>query len=183
MHHRLSSPIQVLVRLIAASALAAAVALGLIAGSGPVFAQDATTPTVTAAVVRDVLGGGLPAAAPGKTLQLVRFTIAPGTTLPVHTHPGTQVAWLESGTLRYTVVQGEVPVTRVGPADGSPGPAETLTSGMTTGMGPGDSWVEPEGVAHFAQNAGTEPVVILVASLFTVGEPPSHAVAAATPTS
>src|SRR5688572_25315743 len=52
--------------------------------------QDAATPAAVAAsptaapsVVRDVLTGGLPPAAPGQTLNLVRFTIAPGAILPV----------------------------------------------------------------------------------------------------
>src|SRR5687767_10509517 len=71
-------------------------------GGAPGQAQDAAAPTV-APVVREVLGDGEPVAAPGQSLELVRFTIAPGTTLPAHTHPGMQVAWLEAGELEYTV--------------------------------------------------------------------------------
>ena len=153
---------------------------GLAVGSGQ--AQDAATPTV-APVVREVLGDGEPVAAPGQSLELVRFTIAPGTTLPAHTHPGMQVAWLEAGELEYTVITGEVPITRAGAAPGTPGPVEVLGEGQTTTFLPGDSWAEPEGVVHFGRNAGTEPVVILVASLFTTGAPPSNVVASATPVS
>jgi mannose-6-phosphate isomerase-like protein (cupin superfamily) len=90
-----------------------------------------------------------------------------------------QAAWLEAGTLHYTVVSGEVAVTRAaGP--GTPAAAETLTSGHSTDFHPGDSWVEPQGMVHNAENAGTEPVVILVASLLAANEPP--AIVVATPT-
>lgn len=150
-------------------------------GGTPGRAQDAATPTV-APVVREVLGDGEPVAAPGQSLELVRFTIAPGTTLPAHTHPGMQVAWLEAGELEYTVITGEAPITRAGAAPGTPGPNETLGAGQTTTFLPGDSWVEPGGVVHFGRNAGTEPVVILVASLFETGAPPSNVVESATPT-
>lgn len=158
--------------------------LALMVGNvaAPGRAQEAATPTA-APIVREVLGDGEPVAAPGQTLELVRFTIAPGTILPAHTHPGMQVAWLESGELRYTVVSGgEVPITRAGAAPGTPGPVETLDPGETTTFHPGDSWVEPAGVVHFGENAGTEPVVILVASLFETGVPPSNVVASGTPT-
>ena len=161
-------------RVTAACLLIAVVLAGLTASHGQ--ALESSTPTAVA-VVREVLAGGEPPSAMGKSLQLVRFIIAPGTKLAVHTHPGMQVAWLESGMLEYTVISGEVPITRAGPGLGTPGPVETLAAGQTTTFQPGDSWVEPEGVVHFGENAGSEPVVILVSSLFTIGEPPSLPVA------
>ena len=167
-------------RLLASLVLIVVVVAGVVIEPGR--AQDAATPTV-APVVREVLGDGEPVAAPGQSLELVRFTIAPGTTLPAHTHPGMQVAWLEAGELEYTVITGEAPITRAGATPGTPGPNETLGEGQTTTFLPGDSWAEPEGVVHFGRNAGTEPVVILVASLFTTGAPPSNVVASATPVS
>ena len=144
------------------------------------------TPEATpasAAVVREVLSSGLPAAAPGETLELVRYTIPAGTQLPAHTHPGMQVARIESGTLHYTVLAGEVPVTRAAGSD--PGlPTAVTAGGGEVAIGPGDAFVEAAGVAHYGRNAGPEPVVILVASLFTSGPAPAtllDATPAATP--
>lgn len=133
-------------------------------------AQTPVPATPAPGVVREVLSSGEPVGAPGQALQLVRYTIPPDTTLAVHTHPGMQTATIVSGTLHYTVLEGEVPLYRaadpgtmipVTPADGE------------IAIEPGDSFSEPEGVVHFGRNAGPEPVVILVASLFFIGEPPA----------
>lgn len=150
-----------------------------------VAAQDASgTPTANPVVVRTVLSQGEPAAAPGRVLQLVQFTISAHLKLPVHTHPGMQTAWLESGMLQYTVVAGgPVPVVRASATPGTPGRMETLSAGQTATFHPGDSWTEPEGMVHFAENTGDVTVVILVASLLTEGAPPATVINAATPTS
>ena len=169
---------RVVTSLIAAMAVACALA------SPGAHAQQAATPAASPAVVREVLSQGEPAAAPGQILQLVRFTIPAHLKLPVHTHPGMQTAWLESGALRYTVVTGgPAIIVRAGSSQGTPGPAETLSAGHSTTFLPGDSWTEPAGMVHFAENTGNEPVVILVASLLEKDAPPSTVVNFATPTS
>jgi quercetin dioxygenase-like cupin family protein len=133
-------------------------------------------------VVRTVLGHGDPSGAPGDVLELVRYTIPPDITLPQHTHPGMQVALVESGTLHYTVVEGEVPLYRAGNTSGTP-EAIIPTSGEVEIL-PGDSFAEPAGVVHFGRNAGPEPVVLSVASLLASGEPPAKLVTPmATPSS
>lgn len=131
-------------------------------------------------VVRQVIMSGNLDAAPGEVLELVRYTIPAGLTLPAHTHPGMQVATIESGTLHYTVLEGEVPLTRAA-TSGTPRPEVAITAasgarGGEVAIGPGDAFVEPEGVVHFGRNAGPEPVVILVASLLAEGQPPAHIV-------
>lgn len=136
-------------------------------------AQTPIPATPEPGVVREVLSHGEPVAAPGKVLELVRYTIPPDTTLPAHTHPGMQTAMIVSGTLHYTVVEGEVPLYRAAEPD-------TMVS-ITPGSGeitiePGDAFSEPQGVIHFGRNSGTEPVVILVASLFVADEPPATVV-------
>ncbi len=146
-------------------------------GGGAFDAVGAHTGTLegtpaSGAVVREVLSSGLPAAAPGDVLELVRYTIPAGTQLPAHTHPGMQVARIESGTLHYTVLAGEVPVTRAPGSD--PGLPDAVTAGGgEVAIGPGDAFAEAAGVAHYGRNAGPEPVVILVASLFTSGALPA----------
>jgi len=145
-------------------------------GSGMIGAQTGTpaaTPVpASGGVVREVLSRGNPAAAPGELLELVRYTIPAGTQLPAHTHPGMQAATIVSGTLQYTVLVGEVPITRA-PGGDPTAPAAATAGGGEVAIGPGDAFVEAAGVVHFGRNAGPEPVVILVASLFTSGAPPA----------
>lgn len=161
--------------------VAAIVTLMLLFLSAPglaLSAQADATPGATPdapAVVREVIAEGEPSAAPGMTLQLVRYTIPGDIALPAHVHPGMQVNTIVSGTLTYTVVEGEATITR---ADGT---METLSSGETTDLHAGDSLVEPEGMVHFGVNGDDEPIVILTASLFAADEPPSTVVETATP--
>jgi quercetin dioxygenase-like cupin family protein len=147
-----------------------------VVGLDPAGARQASTATAAAAsptanpVVREVFGRGLPPAAPGQNLDLVRYAIAPGATLPIHVHPGTQVAYIESGELTYHVLLGEVPVTRdVNQPIGAP--SETVSAGQTTVLHPNDSIVEAPGVVHYGENLGPDPVVILAATLFASDQP------------
>ena len=142
-------------------------------GPGTTGAEPGTPGSGSGGVVREALSTGTPAAAPGEVLELVRYTIPAGTQLPAHTHPGMQTAWIMSGTLHYTVLVGEVPITRAAGSDPAAPSAVTASSGEVA-IGPGDAFVEAEGVVHYGRNIGPEPVVILVASLFTIGEPPAH---------
>ncbi len=120
-------------------------------------------------VISDVLGSGAADVAPGHDLAVGRVTIAPGATIPPHVHPGTQVAAIISGELTYTVLSGQIPVTAA--ADGgSGGPPRMVAAGETVFLRAGDSVAEQPGAAHTARNAGSEPVVILLATLFPAGE-------------
>jgi hypothetical protein len=105
-----------------------------------------------------------PRGAPGRTLGLSRVTIPPHTALAPHQHPGYQIAYIQRGTLTYTVRTGVVPIYR-GPADAAPRRVRTLRAG---------EWlVERQGDVHFGANRGRRAVVILIATLFTNGSPPS----------
>lgn len=139
------------------------------AGGGITVAQDAT-PQAAPEVVREVLMSGEPVGAPGQVLELVRYEIPPHTVLPVHIHPGMQVAMVESGTLHYTVIEGTLEFAR---ADGTTG---ALHAGEETDFLPGDRLVEQQGMVHFGENRTDEPVVLLVASLFEADQPPSTVV-------
>jgi quercetin dioxygenase-like cupin family protein len=97
-----------------------------------------------------------------------------------------QTAWVESGELTYHVLKGEVPVGRAGdPA--TPGvatPSEVITAGQVTTLQPGDWVVETPGAVHYAENPGTEPVIIFAATLLEVDQPSAIEVnAEGTPTS
>lgn len=148
--------------------IALVMAMMLLTGGagGVAVAQDAT-PEAQAEVVREVLMAGEPDGAPGQVLELVRYQIPPQTVLPVHIHPGMQVAMVESGTLHYTVLEGVMDFTR---ADGTSG---QVRAGEETDFLPGDRLVEQQGMVHFGENRTDEPVVLLVASLFEADAPPS----------
>ncbi len=141
--------------------------------------QDGTggaTPATTTGVVREVLSDTEPESAPGEVFELVLYTIEPGALLPVHTHPGVQVAVVESGALTYHVVDnGSVAVTR---ADGA---EEVIEPGEMVTFEVGDAWVEPEGMVHYAENLTDEPVVLVASSLLEAGEPAAILLAEATP--
>ncbi len=135
--------------------------------------NDALPAASTVMASRDVLVQGSPEAANGQVLQLVRYDIPRGVVLSMHTHPGMQVAWIESGVLTYHVVSGgSIPVTRA-THDGTPEGTELLGPGETTELYPGDSVVEIDGVVHYGENIGTEEVVILAATLLDPNQPPA----------
>lgn len=150
------------------AALCAAGAVGFPRGD----ARQATPPA-TPPVSSQILATGLPPAAPGETMYLYRVMVQPGARIVPHTHPGTQVASIAAGELTYTVLQGEVTITRAA-SEGTPGPTERATSGQEIVLRPGDALVEQAGMIHQARNDGSEPVVILISSLFPTGEPLSR---------
>jgi quercetin dioxygenase-like cupin family protein len=130
--------------------------------------QLAPTTTVAAQpVVREILAQTQdPPGAPGRTLTLARYTIAPGAKLNPHIHPGVQMASIVEGTLTYHVLVGTVTVQRDVQPDGTPTSTETLTAPAQTTLGPGDVVVELDGMEHYGENLTDEPIVIL-ASLLT----------------
>lgn len=130
-------------------------------------AQEATPDTTPVSeATREVLGTGLPEVAPGYELVLNRVVIPAGSTVPAHYHAGMQVIAVESGTVHYTVVSGELPHSRGG-AEG------TLGAGETMEFVAGDWFVEMPGMVHIAENRGVTPAVVLSSSLLPIGVPSS----------
>ncbi len=141
----------------------------LLCAAIPARAQDAGVPGVT----RDVLGSGLPAAAPGQELGLRRVAFAPGASIPGEVHSGAQVILVVSGTLGLQVMGGEVVIRRAGP-DGIMGEPQTIKAGPDQlQLKPGDTALEGETLVLHPYNPGRERVVILVASLLQAGKPQS----------
>ena len=89
--------------------LALAAAPLLVAGGASVgWAASAGEPPT---VVREPLAESKkPRGADGRDLGLSRVTVMPEAELAAHHHPGTQVAFVERGTLTYTVLTGKVRV-------------------------------------------------------------------------
>ena len=167
------------------------VAFALVAGiaiTGPTtaIAQGEATATASPSATPDAYGGKLvkdvlytdtAKSAPGETMALVRYTIPAGAALPVHKHPGVQMASVESGTLTYHVLEGgTVNVVRADGTKASYGPGSTVK--FTTG----DSWEEPEGMVHYAENLTDQPVVLISTSLLATNQNATILVDLGTPT-
>ena len=160
---------RVLATLVLAGVLGGA-ACGGGAGSGGQPASPSTSIALAPAssvvpVVRDLLASFAdPPGAPGRTLSLVRYTIAPGAQLPPHVHPGVQMASIQAGTLTYTVISGTATVKRAS------GAIESVTGPTTTTLGPGDEVTETGDMVHFGANATGAPVIILASLLTESGQ-------------
>ena len=130
----------------------------------------AAAPAEPVVVVREPLAAGVePVGAPDRDLGLNRVTVMPGAELAAHHHPGTQVAYLEQGTLTYSVLTGKVRVMR-GPSD-DPTKVRTIAAGETGKIRAGQWIVEQPWMHHQAANRGADPVVIYLATLFRDGMP------------
>src|SRR6476659_1173090 len=122
-------------------ALLATAAVAYTAGA----AQRQTSPTA----VRDALAQAVsPSGARGQTLGLSRVVIPPNAQLALHVHPGTQIAYIDKGTLTYTVRTGAVNVYR-GQADKDPRLVRRITAGHTAKIRAGQWVIEKPHVQHF----------------------------------
>ena len=138
---------------------------------GSTSAPTKPRPTASSTAVdvqREVMGTADPPNARGESLSMTRVTFPPGYRIPTHTHPGTQLAFVERGTLTYEVVRGgSVTIHR--------------SDGTTQRLGPGDrtkipagSWlVELPGVVHYGWNQTSAEVVVLTSALLGKGKPVS----------
>jgi quercetin dioxygenase-like cupin family protein len=156
--------------------LALAACLAAAAAGGAYAAVDALDGQLPQ---RQPVNSGRPGKAPGQILELVRVTIPPGGTLAPHRHPGMQIVYVESGSIRYTVVAGSIKVRRAALADGTAGPVEVVRAGQTVDVNAGDSLVETRHMVHAVANSGTQPAVLLDSSLFDADRP--AVIAAGTP--
>lgn len=110
--------------------------------------------------VREILASGDTPNAAGNTMYLQRVTVPSGVSLALHFHQGTQVAFIEKGTLSYHVERGSALATVNGKKITVTGPADIdLPAGSTL--------VEPSTDIHRAANHGAEPVVIILSALLT----------------
>jgi quercetin dioxygenase-like cupin family protein len=145
-----------------------AIVLAAASGAFAARAHKSAAPVSRAALGQQVN----PAGARGRTLGLSRVRIAPAARIALHRHPGTQVAYIQRGTLTYSVRTGSVNVMR-GAADESPRLVRKISPGQTRKIRAGQWIVERPGTIHRARNDGRGPVEILLATLFTNGSPPS----------
>jgi len=144
--------------------------------STPAASPEATPDAYGGTVVKEVLeDDSNSSASSGEILSLTRYTIPAGAKLPVHTHPGVQLASVVSGELTYHVLEGELFVTR---GDGA---EETHHAGDTVVFTVGDSWEEPKGMVHYAENLSDQPVVLISSALLDANQPATILVDLGTP--
>jgi quercetin dioxygenase-like cupin family protein len=159
--------------------LLAVLAIAL-AAAASAYATSTLRPAATAAqdapVVRTALAQEVdPAGARGQTLGLSRVTVEPGAELALHRHPGTQIAYINRGTLTYWVVRGRPVVVRTGSPEARGGAriVRRIAAGQSGRVRPGQWVVELPGTIHHAANRGRVEIEILISSLFRDGEPPA----------
>jgi hypothetical protein len=140
--------------------------VGALVGAGVTSAVEAASaPTAK----RELLGSFVnPVGAKGRTLGLSRVTIPAGVVLPLHFHEGTQVAYIDQGTLRYSVKSGQVRVMS-GPTSGSPKLVRIIRAGQSGDILAGQWLVEQPTTIHTAK--GVTRVVVILANLLKNGAP------------
>jgi quercetin dioxygenase-like cupin family protein len=171
-----------LLALAAVFVLAGALAPGLAAQEatpGPI-AQIELAPGVTA----EVFAGAPSARAEGQTVYLARFTFAPGSEIFPHSHPGTTILGVASGSFGWTLLEGTAHVVR-GAAAGGTASEDITAPGTEVILEPGDAIFYEDDVVHTARGAGDEDAVVFGTLVLTSGEPllmPAEMDMGATPT-
>ena len=148
-------------------AIVAVALVGLGALVGHVIAQSGGATAVREPLAQSTKVTG----AKGRTLGLSRVTIPAGGTIALHHHEGTQVAYIQSGVLTYTVQSGSVTVMS-GPAD-NPKVVRKIADGQTGKITAGQWIVEQPSTIHQAANNGSAKIVIYLSTLLKTGAPPS----------
>jgi quercetin dioxygenase-like cupin family protein len=116
-----------------------------------------------------------PAGGKGRTLGLSKVLIPAGAAISPHRHPGTQVAYIASGTLTYSVRTGGVTLMSGTPGEG-PRIVRRIGPGATGQIPTGDWIVEQPSTIHSAVNHSGKTIVIYLATLFPTGSPAAIAV-------
>lgn len=135
-------------------------------GTGPIMGNQ-----LAPGVVAEVFAAAPSARAPGQTVYTARFTFQPGGEIFPHSHPGTTILGVASGTFGWTLLAGTAHVVR-GAASGAAEPAEDVTEpGTEVILEPGDAIYYEDDVIHTARGAGEEPAVVHATQILTTGEP------------
>lgn len=112
-----------------------------------------------------------PIGAKGRALGLSRVVIQPGAKIPLHFHKGTQVSYIQSGALTYTVRTGSVKV-MTGPGDDGT-LVRKIKAGQTGKIRAGQWTKEVPSEQHRANNFGKKKIVIYLANLLKKNAAPS----------
>ena len=157
-------------------ATVAGAALGL--GSlGRATAQEATPPTgpitgteIAPGVVAEVFASAPSARAPGQTVYVARFTFQPGAEIFAHSHPGTTVDGVVSGSFGWTLEAGTAHVVR-GATSGTSTVEDLTVPGTEVILEVGDAISYEEDAVHTARGASAVPTIVHSSQILTAGAP------------
>jgi quercetin dioxygenase-like cupin family protein len=122
-------------------------------------------------VTAEVLAAAPSMVAPGQTVYVARFVFQPGAAIFPHSHPGTTVLGVVSGSFGWTLKAGVAHVIR-GAGAGATGPVEDLKEpGADVVLKPGDAIFYESDVVHTARGAGDTEAVILGSLVLKAGAP------------
>lgn len=138
-------------------------------------AQEATPGPIAAIELAPGVTAEVFAAAPsdrasGQTVYLARFVFQPDAAIFPHSHPGTTVLGVKSGSFGWTLVEGTAHVVR-GAAAGSTETEEVTAPGAEVILAPGDAIFYEDDVVHTARGIGEEGAVVYGTLVLTSGEP------------
>lgn len=137
-------------------------------------AQQGAPGVAGTGVTTELLGRFPSELAPGQALALLRITFAPGGSVAEHTHPGETIFHLASGTLQFTLHEGQARLVRA--VDGSPAAAtptamETIPVGEEITLATGDTVYYDAAVVQSERNDGDVDAVVLASNLRGADEP------------
>jgi quercetin dioxygenase-like cupin family protein len=122
-------------------------------------------------VTAEVLAAAPSTVAPGQTVYVARFVFQPGASIFPHSHPGTTVLGVASGSFGWTLKAGKAHVIR-GAGAGATGPVQDLTEpGTDVILKAGDAIYYESDVVHTARGAGKTKTVILGSLVLKAGAP------------
>jgi quercetin dioxygenase-like cupin family protein len=133
--------------------------------SGPISVAE-LAPGVTAEIFAAVPSDR----APDQTVYVARFVFEPGSEIFPHSHPGTAVLGVESGTWGWTLLEGTAHVVR-GAASGNSEVEDLSEPGTEVMLEAGDAIYYEDDVVHTARGASDDQTVLLASGVLTAGEP------------
>jgi len=151
----------------------------VLVGASPAFCDQKAAPPVgpitanvlAPGVTAEVLAAAPSAVAPGQTVYVARFIFQPGASIFPHSHPGTTVLGVLSGSFGWTLKAGTAHVIR-GAGAGATGPVVDLTKpGTDVILNPGDAIFYESDVVHTARGAGKTKAVVLGSLVLKAGAP------------
>ena len=114
-----------------------------------------------------------PKGAKGHTLSLARVLVPAKAKLALHHHTGHQIAYIDAGTLTYTVQTGKVRVYKGAPGTPQQKLVRVIRPGQTVRIPQGQWVVEEPGSIHRTASKGNGTVAIYFANLLPNGDPQS----------
>jgi quercetin dioxygenase-like cupin family protein len=137
----------------------------------PPAARPISLTVLAPGVTAEVLAAAPSTVAPGQTVYVARFVFQPGASIFPHSHPGTTVLGIVSGSFGWTLKAGKAHVIR-GAGAGATGPVVDLTEpGADVILKAGDAIYYESDVVHTARAVGKTKAVVHGSMVLKEGAP------------